>query len=136
MVLPAKYSYKSAKAVTAVTFTDERGAGYWSTVGPYTSHCHIQPRGDFPQALPGERKQIEGSEITSNGNPTGTHCWHLQKCQDKKQVEFHCHLRVEHVANQRVDTLETSHPLFSAECRWGSTESLQSPDDNVTQGRS
>jgi DMSO/TMAO reductase YedYZ molybdopterin-dependent catalytic subunit len=37
MMFPAKYGYKSAKAVTAATFTDEGGAGYWSTVGAYTT---------------------------------------------------------------------------------------------------
>jgi DMSO/TMAO reductase YedYZ molybdopterin-dependent catalytic subunit len=64
MMFPAKYGYKSAKAVTAATFTDESGAGYWSTVGAYTTHGDIQAGGDFPQDLPGERKQIEGGEIT------------------------------------------------------------------------
>jgi sulfoxide reductase catalytic subunit YedY len=65
MMFPAKYGYKSAKAVTAVTFSDEGGAGYWSTVGPYTAHGDIQAGVDFPQDLPGERKQIEGGEITA-----------------------------------------------------------------------
>jgi DMSO/TMAO reductase YedYZ molybdopterin-dependent catalytic subunit len=36
MMFPTKYGYKSAKAVTSVTFTDEGGAGYWSTVGSYS----------------------------------------------------------------------------------------------------
>jgi DMSO/TMAO reductase YedYZ molybdopterin-dependent catalytic subunit len=65
LMFPAKYGYKSAKAVTGVTFTDEGDAGYWSTVGPYTIHGDIQLGGDFPQDLPGERKQIEGGEITA-----------------------------------------------------------------------
>ena len=64
-MFPAKYGYKSAKGVTAVTFTDEGGAGYWSTVGPYSTDDNIQSGGDFPQDLPGERKQIEGGEITA-----------------------------------------------------------------------
>jgi DMSO/TMAO reductase YedYZ molybdopterin-dependent catalytic subunit len=63
MMYPAKYGYKSAKGVTAVTFSDEGGAGYWSTVGAYTTYGDIQPGVDFPQDLPGERKQIEGGEI-------------------------------------------------------------------------
>ena len=65
MMFPAKYGYKSAKAVTAVTFTDEGAAGYWSMVDPYTTHRDIQPGGDFLQDLPGERKQITGGEITA-----------------------------------------------------------------------
>jgi len=65
LMFPAKYGYKSAKAVTAITFTDEGGAGYWSTVGPYTAHGDIQPGVDFPQDLLGERKRIEGGEIAA-----------------------------------------------------------------------
>jgi DMSO/TMAO reductase YedYZ molybdopterin-dependent catalytic subunit len=65
MMFPAKYGYKSAKAVTAITFTDEGGAGYWSTVGPYTTHGDIQPGGDLPQDLPGQSMSIEGGEITA-----------------------------------------------------------------------
>jgi len=65
MMFPAKYGYKSAKAVTTVAFIDEDGAGYWSTVGSYTTHGDIQAGSDFPQDLPGERKQIDGGEITA-----------------------------------------------------------------------
>ena len=65
IMFPAKYGYKSAKAVTAVTFTDEGGAGYWSTVGPYTTHGDIQPGGDLPQDLPGQSMSIDGGEITA-----------------------------------------------------------------------
>jgi|GEM_PF-288013 len=65
MMFPAKYGYKSAKAVTAITFSTREGPGYWSTVGPYTGHGNIQPGIDSPQDLPGERKQIEGGEITA-----------------------------------------------------------------------
>jgi sulfoxide reductase catalytic subunit YedY len=64
LMFPAKYGYKSAKAVTAVTFTDEDGPGYWSTVGPYTAHGDIQPGVDFPQDLQ-QRMEIEGGEITA-----------------------------------------------------------------------
>ena len=65
MMYPAKYGYKSAKAVTGVTFTDRGGRGYWSSVGAYTDHGNIEPGIDSPQDLPGERKQITGGEITS-----------------------------------------------------------------------
>jgi DMSO/TMAO reductase YedYZ molybdopterin-dependent catalytic subunit len=65
MMFPSKYGFKSAKVATAVTFTEEGGAGYWSTVGPNTTHGDIQPGGDFPQDFPGERKQIDGGEITA-----------------------------------------------------------------------
>ena len=64
MMFPAKYGYKSAKAVTAITFADRGGPGYWSTVGHYTGHGDIQPGADFPQDL-GQRMEIDGGEITA-----------------------------------------------------------------------
>jgi sulfoxide reductase catalytic subunit YedY len=65
MMFPAKYGYKSAKAVTHVTFIDQGGKGFWSTVGPYTDHGDIEPGYDHPQDLSGGRKRITGGEITS-----------------------------------------------------------------------
>jgi DMSO/TMAO reductase YedYZ molybdopterin-dependent catalytic subunit len=65
MMFPAKYGYKSAKAVTTIAFTDQPGSGYWSTVGPYTIDGQIEPGYDHPQDLSSERKQITGGEITS-----------------------------------------------------------------------
>jgi sulfoxide reductase catalytic subunit YedY len=65
LMFPAKYGYKSAKAVTSITFMDRGGAGYWPTVGPYTGHGDIQPGFDHPQDLPGQGKEIEGGEITA-----------------------------------------------------------------------
>ena len=41
MIFPTKYGYKSAKAVTTVTFADEGGKGYWPTFGGYS------PEGDI-----------------------------------------------------------------------------------------
>lgn len=52
MMFPAKYGYKSARVVTTVTFTNEGGAGYWSTVGLYTIAGEIQTGFDYPQDLP------------------------------------------------------------------------------------
>jgi len=65
MMFPAKYGYKSAKAVTRVTFTAEGGKGFWSTVGPYTEHGDIEPGFDHPQDVPGGRQRITGGEVTS-----------------------------------------------------------------------
>jgi sulfoxide reductase catalytic subunit YedY len=65
MMFPAKYGYNSAKAVTAVTFTDQDRDGYWSSVGPYTADGFIEPGYDYPQDLRGEKQQIGGGEITS-----------------------------------------------------------------------
>lgn len=65
MMFPPKYGYKSAKAVTTVTFTDQGGKGFWSTVGPYTDHGDIQPGYDHPQDLPDETKRIDRGEITA-----------------------------------------------------------------------
>jgi hypothetical protein len=99
-MFPAKYGYKSAKAVTAVASTEEDGTGYLVNGRPLhrPRYGDIRPDGDLPQDFPGERKQIEGGEITANGNPADTHRCHLRKCQGKQQVEFHRHLRVQSIA--------------------------------------
>jgi len=64
MMFPAKYGYKSAKAVTSVAFTNLDDRGFWSTVGPYTVDGGIAPGVDFPQDLRG-RREISGGEITA-----------------------------------------------------------------------
>jgi DMSO/TMAO reductase YedYZ molybdopterin-dependent catalytic subunit len=64
MMFPAKYGYKSAKAVTSIAFTDQEGRGFWSTVGPYTVDGEIEPGVDYPQDLQG-RHEISGGEITA-----------------------------------------------------------------------
>ncbi len=63
-MFPAKYGYKSAKAVTSIAFTDQEGRGFWSTVGMYTVDGGIEPGVDFPQDLQG-RREIGGGEITA-----------------------------------------------------------------------
>jgi sulfoxide reductase catalytic subunit YedY len=65
LMFPAKYGYKSAKAITSITFMDQGGAGYWPTVGPYTGHGDIQPGFDSPQDMPDQSMEIEGGEITA-----------------------------------------------------------------------
>ncbi len=64
MMFPAKYGYKSAKAVTSIAFTNLDDRGFWSTVGPYTVDGGIAPGVDFPQDLQG-RREISGGEITA-----------------------------------------------------------------------
>jgi sulfoxide reductase catalytic subunit YedY len=64
MILPSKYGYKGAKAVTKLTFQDHDGRGYWSTVGPYSVSGDIQPGFDHPLDDGGGTKQISGGEIT------------------------------------------------------------------------
>ena len=64
MIIPWEYGYKGAKAITVLRFQDEGGAGYWPTVGPYTVDGHIQPGYDYPLDHPGERRAIDGGEIT------------------------------------------------------------------------
>jgi DMSO/TMAO reductase YedYZ molybdopterin-dependent catalytic subunit len=41
MRFPSKYGYKSAKAVTSITFTNQGGPGFWSTVGGYSADGDI-----------------------------------------------------------------------------------------------
>lgn len=64
MIVPWKYGYKGAKAITRLTFVDQGGPGYWSTVGPYTVDGNIEPGFDQPQDLGGSARQISGGEIT------------------------------------------------------------------------
>lgn len=64
LIVPWEYGYKGAKAITVLRFQDEGGAGYWPTVGPYTVDGRIQPGFDYPLDFPGERRQIDGGEIT------------------------------------------------------------------------
>jgi sulfoxide reductase catalytic subunit YedY len=64
LIVPWKYGYKGAKCITDMELVSEQGAGYWSTVGPYTIHGDIQTGFDFPQDI-GERVRIEeaGQEL-------------------------------------------------------------------------
>ena len=63
MILPWLYGYKGAKAITRLTFQATGGAGYWSTVAPYSVEGNIQAGTDYPLDLD-ERRSIQGGEIT------------------------------------------------------------------------
>ena len=65
LIVPWKYGYKGAKCITALTFVDIMGAGYWSTVGPYTISGDIEEGYDHPQET-GDRVRITqgGVELT------------------------------------------------------------------------
>lgn len=60
LMVPFRYGYKSAKAITSIDFVEDEVYGYWSTVG-YSTHGNIGPGRDNPLDLPGVR-QIEGGE--------------------------------------------------------------------------
>jgi DMSO/TMAO reductase YedYZ molybdopterin-dependent catalytic subunit len=64
MIVPWKYGYKGAKAITRLTFVDKSGAGYWPRVGGYSTVGDIQPGFDQPLDLPGTTEHISGGEIT------------------------------------------------------------------------
>jgi len=64
MMVPWKYGYKSAKAITALRFDDEGGAGYWSSVGPYTIDGNILAGVDHPLDTADTGRMISGGEIT------------------------------------------------------------------------
>ena len=57
LIVPWKYGYKGAKCITGLEFVAKEGAGYWSTVGPYTIQGDIEEGYDFPQDL-GQRVPI------------------------------------------------------------------------------
>jgi DMSO/TMAO reductase YedYZ molybdopterin-dependent catalytic subunit len=62
LMVPFRYGYKSAKAITSIEFVEEEVSGYWATVG-YSTHGNIQPGRDNPLDLPGVRQIEGGAEI-------------------------------------------------------------------------
>jgi DMSO/TMAO reductase YedYZ molybdopterin-dependent catalytic subunit len=64
LMLLWKYGYKSAKAITSISFTAEGGDGYWSSGGAYTIDGDIEPGYDHPLDLDDKAHRIEGGEIT------------------------------------------------------------------------
>jgi methionine sulfoxide reductase catalytic subunit len=66
LIDPARYGYKSAKLITAITFVAEGKGSMACDIGPYYSPTgEIQPGYDHPLDLgPGARKKIKGGEIT------------------------------------------------------------------------
>jgi len=63
LMVPFLYGYKSAKAITRIEFAAEELAGYWPTVGPYTTHGTIRAGRDNPLDLEGSRPIEGGGEI-------------------------------------------------------------------------
>ena len=61
MIVPDRYGYKGAKAITNVVFAAEERIGLWSRMGPYSTEGRIQPGWDLALDL-NERRQIEGGE--------------------------------------------------------------------------
>jgi methionine sulfoxide reductase catalytic subunit len=66
LIDPARYGYKSAKLITAITFVAEGKGSMACDIGPYYSPTgEIQPGYDHPLDLgPNARKKIIGGEIT------------------------------------------------------------------------
>jgi len=63
LLVPYKYGYKGPKTIVRIRFQDSGGAGYWSTVGFYSTDGYIQPGIDHPLDL-GGRRELEGGEVT------------------------------------------------------------------------
>lgn len=63
LVAPSKYGYKWPKAITHLEFATEEKAGYWPTVGPYTTSGLIRAGSDHPLDLPDDTRVIEGGEV-------------------------------------------------------------------------
>jgi methionine sulfoxide reductase catalytic subunit len=63
---PARYGYKSAKLITAITFVEQGKGSMACDIGPYYSPTgEIQAGYDNPQDIPGKpRRKIKGGEIT------------------------------------------------------------------------
>jgi sulfoxide reductase catalytic subunit YedY len=63
LVVPQKYGYKWPKAIVRLEFADRDKAGYWPTVGPYTTSGAIVAGLDHPQDLPDGSRAIQGGEV-------------------------------------------------------------------------
>jgi sulfoxide reductase catalytic subunit YedY len=63
LVVPSKYGYKWPKAIVRMEFATQEKAGYWPTVGPYTTSGVILPGRDHPLDLPDGLRPIEGGEV-------------------------------------------------------------------------
>ena len=63
LVVPSKYGYKWPKAIERLEFATQEKAGYWPTVGPYTTSGVILAGLDHPQDLPDGLRSIEGGEV-------------------------------------------------------------------------
>jgi sulfoxide reductase catalytic subunit YedY len=63
LVVPSKYGYKWPKAIVRLEFAADEKAGYWPTVGPYTTSGVILPGRDHPLDLPDGSRPIEGGEV-------------------------------------------------------------------------
>ncbi|MHB1295936.1 MAG: molybdopterin-dependent oxidoreductase [Anaerolineae bacterium] len=61
LILPPRYGYKGSKSILRITFEDQGGRGYWSTVGPYAEDGAIQPGTDYALDLQ-ERHEIPGGQ--------------------------------------------------------------------------
>jgi DMSO/TMAO reductase YedYZ molybdopterin-dependent catalytic subunit len=63
LVVPSKYGYKWPKAIVRMEFATQEKAGYWPTVGPYTTSGVILPGRDHPLDLPDGLRPIEQGEV-------------------------------------------------------------------------
>jgi len=62
LIVPAKYGYKGAKAISRLVFASKELPGYWPVVGGYDRNGEIQPGPDHPLDLGGVR-MITGGEV-------------------------------------------------------------------------
>jgi sulfoxide reductase catalytic subunit YedY len=67
LIIPPKYGYKSAKAITSLAFESEELVGYWSKRGPYTTEGDIEPGRDHPLDLEGVREIMVGEILYPDG---------------------------------------------------------------------
>jgi sulfoxide reductase catalytic subunit YedY len=63
LVVPSKYGYKWPKAIVRLEFAAAEKAGYWPTVGPYTTSGIILRGRDQPLDLPNGVRSIEGGAV-------------------------------------------------------------------------
>lgn len=63
VIVPPKYGYKGAKAVTRIVFSDSELPGYWPAVGGYSTEGQIWPGPDYALDLRSQRKISSHGEV-------------------------------------------------------------------------
>ncbi len=71
MIVPFKYGYKGAKAITRLTFAVEQLKGYWPAESGYSPNGNIQEGWDHPLDLK-ETRRIDGDEVRYPDGPEGS----------------------------------------------------------------
>jgi len=63
VIVPPKYAYKGAKAITRIIFSDQELPGYWPTVAGYSTEGMIWPGPNYALDLGSQRRILSRGEV-------------------------------------------------------------------------